>query len=140
MLKALHLVLLMLFCTIAFSQVDLEVIVLDISQNLPVESVVVKLSNTQLGIEETKISNSKGKVVFSGLPTNGGYEVFIEETDKYYSTKTSDIKLQSNTNASVTINIGQKLNIQLDEIVVKGSSVINIRNAEVSSALKEKEI
>lgn len=140
MLKALHLVLLMLFCTIAFSQVDLEVIVLDISQNLPVESVVVKLSNTQLGIEETKISNSKGKVVFSGLPTNGGYEVLIEETTKYYSTKTSDIKLQSNTNASVTINIGQKLNIQLDEIVVKGSSVINIRNAEVSSALKEKEI
>lgn len=140
MLKRIYTLLLLVFSISVFAQVDLEVIVLDASTNKPISDIEVHLQNPGLGLEDRRITNFKGKAVFSGLPTGSGYFVLVHENADYYDASMEDLILKSNTNASVTINLGTKMNLQLQEIVVRGASGTNMRNAEVSSTLNEGEI
>lgn len=140
MLHKIFTLLILAIGTVTFAQVDLEVMVLDYSYNKPVAGIEVKLVNESTGFHLARTTGVNGRVVFEGIPVTDKYVVSVDETEAYYASEVNDIKLQSNTNASVTINIGSKINIHLSEIVIRGSSNINIRNAEVSSVLKEKEI
>lgn len=140
MYKIIFIIICILYSVSSWGQVDLEVILIDFKQHTPIKGIEVKLDNTNLGFSATKMTDDKGKVSFSGISVNDGFQVSVDESELYYANSIVDIKLQSNTNASVTLYLGQKISIQLSDIVVKGSSSINLRNAEVSSVLKQKEI
>ncbi len=126
-----------IFC---FSQVDLEVFVRDFSTGLPVSDAAVRLVNSPIGFFAEKNTDVRGRVAFTGLTLAGEYVVIFPETEEYLEVRKGGIVLRSNTDASVTLELGRKMEQALEEILVLGASRINLRNAEVSSELKQHEI
>jgi outer membrane receptor for ferrienterochelin and colicin len=139
MLKFLFCILLCL-PVLVFSQVDMEVSVREFTTRAAMPEITVRIQNPAIGFSAEKKTNAQGRVVFYGLSLAGEYEVLALETADYYEVSKTGIVLRSNTNASIALELGKKMQQTLDEFVVLGSTRINTRNAEVSSELKQKEI
>ena len=140
MQKLLTFIALLLFASTAFAQVDLEVSVVNYRDNTPLSKKTVLLTNQAIGYSMEKQTNEQGKVQFTGLSLSGSYDVSVSDNADFYEMKKTNIVLRSNTNASVSLPLIPKTEQQLSEVVVRGSTKINARNAEVSSELKQKEI
>lgn len=136
-------ILTLLFCLAAFqvlAQVDLQVSLSEFTTNKAVAGQTVQLSNAAIGFMAEKTTNAQGKVTFSSLSLSGEYTVMVAQSADYQESKESGIVLRSNTNANVLVIMFPKNGLSLDEVTVVGSSKINVRNAEVSSVLSQKEI
>ncbi|MEZ4941239.1 MAG: TonB-dependent receptor [Saprospiraceae bacterium] len=131
---------LFLFPALLSAQVDLEVFVRDFKTRAPMPGVTVRLENTAIGFSAEKQTNAQGRVVFYGLSLAGAYDVTALETENYFAAGKTGIVLRSNTNASILLELGKKMEQVLEELVVLGATRINARNAEVASELKQKEI
>ena len=131
---------LLLFAFSASAQVDIEVSVTAYKTGRALEGVAVKLNNSAIGYASEATTNAQGKAIFPGLRLAGAYEVVVPGNAEFEGGMKNNIVLQSNTNLGVNIVLYPKNGVSLDELVVLGSSKINIRNAEVSSVLKQKEI
>ena len=124
----------------AFAQVDIEVNLTNAQSKEAVANQKVQLVNTALGLNLEKSSNEQGKVTFIGVSLSGVYEVMVAESSDFKSATIGNIVLNSNSNASVTLQLFAKNTKELSEVVVSGTSKINVRNAEVASSLKQKEL
>lgn len=140
MQKLLTFIALLLFASTASAQVDLEVSVFNYRDNTPLSKKTVLLKNEAIGYSMEKQTNEQGKVQFAGLSLSGSYDVSASDAADFYEMKKTGIVLRSNTNASVSLPLIPKTEQQLAEVLVRGSTKINARNAEVSSELKQKEI
>jgi len=133
----------LLFCLGAFqvlAQVDLQVSLSEFTTNKAVAGQTVQLSNPAIGYMAEKTTNTQGKVTFNSLSLSGEYTVMVAQSADYQESKETGIILRSNTNASVLVIMFPKNGLSLDEVTVVASSKINVRNAEVSSVLSQKEI
>lgn len=136
-------ILTLLFCLGAFqmlAQVDLQVSLSEFTTNKAVAGQTVQLSNPAIGYMAEKTTNTQGKVTFNSLSLSGEYTVIVAQSADYQESKETGIILRSNTNASVLVIMFPKNGLSLDEVTVVASSKINVRNAEVSSVLSQKEI
>lgn len=123
-----------------FAQVDLQVSVSEYKTGKSLEGLTVQLTNTAIGFTAEKTTGAQGAVTFSGLSLSGEYTVTVPENTVFQAGSTTGIVLRSNTNASVTVVMTPKGGVSLEEVTIVGASKINLRNAEVSSELKQKEI
>ena len=140
MRKLTTLILMLMASATVFAQVDLEVTVFNYRDNTPLSNQTVLLKNEAIGFSAEKPTNEQGKVQFTGLSLSGNYTVSVADNSAFYQMEKTGITLQSNTNASVSLPLIPKTEQQLSELVVRGSTKINARNAEVSSVLSQKEI
>ncbi|MBL7775263.1 MAG: TonB-dependent receptor, partial [Saprospiraceae bacterium] len=124
----------------ALAQVDLDVSVRDAQSRQPLPGVLVRLENPRIGFSAEKTTNAQGRAVFYGLALAGEYAVVAPETEGYHEVRKSGIDLRSNTDAGVSLDLGKKMELALEEVVVRGATRINTRNAEVSSELRQKEL
>jgi len=136
--------LLLIFCFIAVTvsalraQVNLEASVVDSRTTEPVENITLVLINEDIGFNQTKQTNSQGKITFTGLSTSGQYQVLFNGNDTYRAIASDKITLRSNGNTSVVIAMYRR---SLDEITVRAPvKMINTVNAEVSYDLPQEEI
>ena len=135
---ALFLVLAGLAAPNAHGQATLEVHAFDVGEKAPVADVTVHLVNEGIGVEMTQRTNDQGIAQWGGLSTGGTYSVFVEETDRFYEARVSDIELRANVTRSVTLLLRPVAEFELDEVVVEGNrgvADVNRANAEVSSSL-----
>ena len=118
--------------SLLFSQVDLQVLVLDENAN-PKSGVEVRLESEQFGIQLIQKTNSDGITVFKGLQPGGPYNVSQAKTNRK-----SSFFLTSNKDQIVTL-VDYK-ETKLEEVVIsgKGLATINPVNAEVSAELPRK--
>ncbi|MEO6038064.1 MAG: TonB-dependent receptor, partial [Saprospiraceae bacterium] len=133
----------MLFCLgvcSLFAQVDLDVVLTEYQTGRALEGLNVQLSNAAIGFTAEKTTNSQGKVQFPGLSLSGTYTVTVPENTAFQSNTREGITLRSLTDASVSVVMFPKGGVSLEEVTILGSSRINLRNAEVSSELKQEEI
>ena len=140
MRKLTTLILMLVASATVFAQVDLEVTVFNYRDNTPLSNQTVLLKNEAIGFSAEKPTNEQGKIQFTGLSLSGSYTVSVADNSAFYQMEKTGITLQSNTNASVSLPLIPKTEQQLSELVVRGSTKINARNAEVSSVLSQKEI
>jgi len=123
----------------AYGQAVLDVHVVDIEAQAPVPNVTVHLVNEDIGLDAQRTTNARGRVEWRGLTTSGRYDVFVEESDRFYAARVSDIALRSNDTRSVTLLLTPIAQVELDEVVVEGArrgiADVNRTNAEVSSSL-----
>ena len=123
-----------------FAQVDLEVALTEYQTGRALEGLNVQLTNTAIGFTAEKTTNSQGKVQFPGLSLSGSYTVTVPENGTFQANTKEGVTLRSNTDASVSIVMLPKGGVSIDEVTILGASRINVRNAEVSSELKQAEI
>ncbi|MEO0472282.1 MAG: TonB-dependent receptor [Bacteroidota bacterium] len=124
------------------AQVNLEVNVVDLSNNQPLENVTVVLSNAGIGYEASLQTSSQGKALFTGLSLSGIYTATVKETDNFFEEKASGIVLRTNYTASVSIGMRPRKDYELEEVVIGGNVAtrINAINAEVASSLSQEEV
>jgi len=129
----------LLTCSL-FGQVDLEVALSEYQTGNSLEGLTVQLTNAAIGFSAEKTTNIQGKAQFTGLSLSGEYTVTVPENGTFQSNTKEGITLRSNTDASVSVVMFPKAGVSLGEVTVLGASRINVRNAEVSSELKQEEI
>jgi outer membrane receptor for ferrienterochelin and colicin len=103
-----------------------------------VSGVTVHLENESIGFASTQETGQQGAAEWPGLSTAGAYAVFVEENDRFYEARVSDIELRANFTRSVTLLLQPVAEFELDEVVVEGRqgvAEVNRVNAEVSSSL-----
>lgn len=142
MQRIVYTLILSLFITTAFSQVDLEIVVNDQLTSKPVPQANVQLINESIGLNITETTPDNGIVKFRGLSTSGSYTVVVKPTNTYFENTITGIELRSNYNPSIIITVANKSDVKLDAVEITGnrSAQINTTNAEVSSELKIAEI
>ncbi len=125
-----------------YAQVDMEVVVNNISGSTPISNISVIVTNESIGFTQSLVSSTEGKTTFRGLSTSGKYTITISESSEYYSNSISNITLRSNFNPEFIITLSKKADIALDVVSIKSArpNQINTVNAEVSSELKIEEI
>jgi len=126
-----------LLITPAQAQTGLEVHAVNVVEQTPVSGVTVHIANESIGYSATRRTDAQGIAHWTGLSTAGSYAVFVEETDRYYAARVSDIELRSNFTRSVTLLLRPLAEFELDEVVVEGTqgvAEVNRVNAEVSSS------
>ncbi|MCB0615556.1 MAG: TonB-dependent receptor, partial [Phaeodactylibacter sp.] len=139
----LSLTVILLLAGTAISQADLNVTVINYLSNQAVEGVEVLLLNEGRGIKEARVTDVRGTAVFKGLSEVAGYQLVFEGNGQFEASSTEDISIRSNQNLTVQLNLLEKREIQLDEVVVLGAgstTSINRKDAEVAFELKQKEI
>ncbi len=122
----------------AHGQAALEVHAFDVEANESVSGAVVHLVNEGIGFESTRRTDDQGTAQWGGLSTAGTYSVFIEENDRFYEARVSDVELRADATRSVTLVLRPVAAYELDEVVVEGGrsvADVNRVNAEVSSSL-----
>lgn len=127
----------------AFSQVGLQVSVVDKKSGIPVNGIPITLQNESIGYQKTQLTNRQGKTYFKGLSTSGSYEATATASKKYYPLTAKELVFRADKDKSITMALLPKTTQQLKEITVKGSNSIariNTIDAEVSSELQEQEI
>lgn len=124
-----------------FAQSGLEITVVDRETGQPLTDVGLIVSNTDIGFTETGKTDDQGKVRLTNLSTTGEYAVNIPESNRFYGLSSDPLQLRSNTTRSITMVLGQKSTVELDEITVKAPITrINTINAEVASELSSAEL
>ncbi len=127
----------------ALAQADLNVTVINYLSNQPVSGAKVVLLNESRGIEKSATTDERGAAVFRGVPEVDGYELAFGGNDQYEPSRTETFSIRSNQNPSVQLNLLEKREVRLDEVVVLGAgntTKINRTDAEVAFELKQKEI
>ncbi|WP_423816513.1 TonB-dependent receptor domain-containing protein [Salinibacter ruber] len=122
----------------AHGQAALEVHAFDVEANESVSGAVVHLVNEGIGFESTRRTDDQGTAQWGGLSTAGAYSVFIEENDRFYEARVSDVELRADATRSVTLVLRPVAAYELDEVVVEGGrsvADVNRVNGEVSSSL-----
>jgi len=122
----------------AFAQAGLEVYAVDVQAGEPVEGARIHVVNEDIGYESVRPTNRNGKAQWPGLSTSGRYDVYVEETDRYYEARAPGVSLRANFTRSVTLLLNPIETVELEEIVVEGQTgvaAVNKVNAEVSSSL-----
>ncbi|WP_423825221.1 TonB-dependent receptor domain-containing protein [Salinibacter ruber] len=122
----------------AHGQAALEVHAFDVEANESVSGAVVHLVNEGIGFESTRRTDDQGTAQWGGLSTAGAYSVFIEENDRFYEARVSDVELRADATRSVTLVLRPVAEYELDEVVVEGGrsvADVNRVNGEVSSSL-----
>ncbi|MFB6278991.1 MAG: TonB-dependent receptor domain-containing protein [Salinibacter sp.] len=122
----------------AQAQAGLEVHVINVVEKTPVSGVTVHLENESIGFASTQETGEQGSAEWPGLSTADAYTVFVEENDRFYEARVSDIELRANFTRSVTLLLQPVAQFELDEVVVEGRqgiAEVNRVNAEVSSSL-----
>ncbi len=124
------------------AQASLEITVISGKNNQVVPFHPVVVENAGIGYQTENMTDAQGKIRLRSLSTSGAYRVQTSETAEYYAFESDAIKLRSNQSSSATIVLNTKGTVDLDEVVVRGSSIskINTVNAEVSSQLPQEEI
>lgn len=128
--------------TLAVSQEDLSVTIIDFSTQKPIPNLEILLINSSRNSSLQQISNNQGKVTFRGIPALDGYQVVFEGTAVFAAQKSDILSVRSNQVSNVTLVLVAKESNQLNEVVItKGATAkINRRDAEVSFELKASEI
>ncbi|MGF7214495.1 hypothetical protein GGR92_000635 [Spirosoma lacussanchae] len=131
------LVLLLGTCSTLLAQTDLDITVLQLTRQTPVEGATVYLENRAIGLSTSGITNAQGKIQFRALPLNGSYRVFTRDDANYLETSSDNIELRTNGRRSVTLLLPTRTEQTLNEVVVRSTSTsrINTVNAEVSSEM-----
>ena len=127
----------------AYTQADLNVNLINYLSNQPVEGAEVVLLNESRGIEQSRITDARGVAVFRGLPEVEGYQVVFEGDGQFEAGNSEAFSIRSNQNPTVQLNLLEKREVNLDEVVVLGAAStarINRTDAEVAFELKQKEI
>src|SRR6056297_363670 len=125
----------------AFAQSALEITVVDRENGSAISDIELIIQNESIGFTETAVTDSQGKVRFSGLSTTGSYQVTIPESGEYYGIASDPLQLRSNTTRSITMVTASKSTVELDEITVNAPITrINTINAEVASELSSGEL
>ena len=123
----------------ARAQAGLEVYAIDVEAGAPVGEARVHVVNDAIGYESARVTNQNGKAQWPGLSTSGRYDVYVEETDRYYEARVTGVGLRANFTRSVTLLLTPIETVELDEVVVEGRTggiaEVNKTNAEVSSSL-----
>lgn len=143
MKKLLSLIVLLLSAMAARSQAGLNLTVINYLSNQPVEGAQVLLLNESRGIRDTATTDVRGTAIFRGLPEVEGYQVVFEGNSQFEESRTELFSIRSNQNPSVQLNLLEKREVQLDEVVVLGAGSttgINRTDAEVAFELRQKEI
>lgn len=123
------------------AQAGLEITVLDRESGQALSGVELIVQNQSIGFIETLTTGNQGKVRLTNLSTTGAYIVSIPENESFYGLTSDPLELRSNTTRSVTMVIGQKSTVELDDINVQAPVTrINSINAEVSSELSSTEL
>ena len=131
---------LLFFAASVSAQVDLDVLVYESSLKQPVPRIAVTLRIVSVGYDAELITDSRGKVLFRGLPASGNCELLVTESDSFHASVLSDIRLSGQINGSVMLPVFRKKDVSLSELVINGASRLNTGNAEVSSVLRPEEI
>jgi len=127
--------------TSLFAQSGLEITVVDRETGQPLPDVLLFVSNADIGFTETGETDDQGKVRLMNLSTTGEYAVNIPESNRFYGLSSDPLQLRSNTTRSITMVLGQKSTVELDEITVKAPITrINTINAEVVAELSSAEL
>lgn len=137
------LTIMLLSAAAGLAQADLNVTVINYLSNQPVSGARVVLLNESRGIEKSATTDERGTAVLRGVPEVDGYELAFEGNDQYEPSRTETFSIRSNQNPSVQINLLEKREVRLDEVVVLGAgntTRINRTDAEVAFELKQKEI
>jgi len=127
----------------ALAQADLNATVINYLSNQPVAGAGLLLLNKSRGIEQSRTTDARGTAVFRGLPEVEGYQLVFEGNDQFEASSTELFSIRSNQNPAVQLNLLEKREVQLDEVVVLGAGStagINRADAEVAFELKQKEI
>ncbi|MCB9298738.1 MAG: TonB-dependent receptor [Lewinellaceae bacterium] len=143
MKKLLTFIALLFSVSALLAQADLQAIVINYLSNQPVEGVEVVLRNESRGLEASRTTDGKGRAVFRGLPEVGGYRLVFSGDGQFEASSSETFSIRSNQNPTVQLNLLEKRNVQLDEVVVFGTSgttQVNRTDAEVAFELKQKEI
>jgi outer membrane receptor protein involved in Fe transport len=122
----------------AHGQAALQVHAVDVEANAPVADVTIHLENEAIGVQATRTTGPRGAVEWRGLSTAGRYTVYVEENDRFYAARSAGIELRSNFTRSVTLLLTPVAEVEMDEVVVKGTggvAEVNRVNAEVSSSM-----
>jgi len=126
----------------SYSQVTMEINVLDLEEAKVIPGISVTLENEQIGYKSTKITNKQGTVLFTGLSTSGEYVITVK-SEEYTDLVTDPLVLRSNKTRSITLGLNKKKAVELGEIVVEANNSIariNTIDAEVSYDLKQQEL
>ena len=122
----------------AHAQAGLKVHAVNVESNSIVPNVTVHVVNEDIGFAERGTTDDQGRVAWRGLSTSGSYTVFVEENDRFYAARATDVELRSNFTRSVTLLLRPIAEFEMDEVVVEGNqgiAEINRVNAEVSSSI-----
>ena len=122
----------------AHAQAGLKVHAVNVESNSIVPNVTVHVVNADIGFAERGTTDDQGRVAWRGLSTSGSYTVFVEENDRFYAARATDVELRSNFTRSVTLLLRPIAEFEMDEVVVEGNqgiAEINRVNAEVSSSI-----
>ncbi len=134
--------LLLLTLGAAYGQAALEISLFD-KKNNPVSFHPVLISNESIGISLEVNTNENGRVRVNGLSTAGQYVVTAAENAIYKPLVSGEITLRNNHTHSIILEMQEKTDTELDEVVIRAPSrvaQINAINAEVASELSEREI
>ncbi|MCB9267418.1 MAG: TonB-dependent receptor [Lewinellaceae bacterium] len=143
MKKLISLTVMLLVAAAVFTQADLNVSVINFLTNQQVEGIEVTLLNDSRGIEKTATTDMRGTAVFRSLPEVGGYRLVFEGNEAFEASSTEAFSIRSNQNKAVQLNLLERREVQLDEVVVLGAgspTQINRKDAEVAFELRQKEI
>lgn len=127
----------------AFAQANLEVTLLNATNNQPVAGAEVRLENPAIGVAESGRTNAQGKVRFPSLSTAGQYTLTAPESADYEAATAEAIILRSNADRGVTLLAAPRETFaEAIEVTAGGEGIaqVNTVNAEVSSTLREVEI
>ncbi len=126
----------------AYSQVDLEVSILNPTDGKPLPNIEVSIENPSIGYSNTATTNSFGNAIFKGLSLSGQYRVFTKETADYLEAEAGNIELRSNFKRTIALVLPRKIEKTLEEVTITSSraTAINTINAEVASDISIKKI
>jgi len=140
--RVLFILLMSLLPAAALAQAGLEITVFSAVSGQPVPSLSLTVTNPSIGFSTTQTTDAQGKVRLYGLATSGTYVVQTGESEEYFAYASGAIPLRSNGQSSVSLLLNRKTTVDLNEVVVRGTSVaqLNTINAEVSSELTSREL
>lgn len=143
-MKSLYILILIFSSSLLIGQQDLTVTVIDIHTQFPINGIMVKFENNSRNLKSEMMTNSKGKVIFTNIPSIDGYVVFTEGNVIYRSKMSNVIDVRSNQNIDIILALEKEIEFTgvLEEIVFiqSSSGKINRQNAEISFELKSREI
>ena len=122
----------------AHAQAGLDVHAVNVKTKTPVSDVTIHVVNEAIGFSAMRSTNERGSVEWRGLSTSGRYTVYVEENDRFYTARASELELRSNFTRSVTLLLHPVAEYEMSEVVVEGRrgvAEVNRVNAEVSSSL-----
>lgn len=120
-----------------FAEASLEVQVLDTSRQ-PLAGAAVTLENDSIGFSASAATNAQGKARFLALSTAGLY--VASASSPAGEARSGEISLRTNTEASLTLVLGESGSFG-EAIAVEGGEVLmNSVNAEVAATLTAAEI